>query len=82
MLSKKEIKGLSPNAFIILQSIDGIGLFFAGGIIAGNGNITLFIHLMLLPNMPVSWKSTSPVISMEKILYDKKLVIVISDTIL
>ena len=28
---EKEIKGLNPNAFIILQSIDGIGPVFAGG---------------------------------------------------
>ena len=29
---EKEIKGLNPNAFIILQSIDGIGPVFAGDV--------------------------------------------------
>ena len=40
--NKKEIKGLNPNAFIILQSIDGIGPVFAGGIIAEIGDISAF----------------------------------------
>ena len=39
---EKEIKGLNPNAFIILQSIDGIGPVFAGGIIAEIGDISAF----------------------------------------
>ena len=38
----KVIKGLNPNAFIILQSIDGIGPVFAGGIIAEIGDIAAF----------------------------------------
>ena len=60
---------MNPNAFIILQSIDGIGPVFAGGIIAEIGDKPLFIHLMLLPSMPVSHGNpTSPVISTEKIL--------------
>lgn len=39
---EREIKGLNPNAFIILQSIDGIGPVFAGGIIAEIGDISAF----------------------------------------
>ena len=39
---EREIKGLNPNAFIILQSIDGIGPVFAGGIIAEIGDIAAF----------------------------------------
>ncbi len=33
---------LNPNAFIILQSIDGIGPVFAGGIVAEIGDIAAF----------------------------------------
>ena len=39
---EREIKGLNPNAFIILQSIDGIGPVFAGGIVAEIGDISAF----------------------------------------
>ena len=39
---EREIKGLCPNAFIILQSIDGIGPVFAGGIVAEIGDIAAF----------------------------------------
>lgn len=39
---EREIKGLCPNSFIILQSIDGIGPVFAGGIIAEIGDIAAF----------------------------------------
>lgn len=39
---EREIKGLSPNAFTILQSIDGIGPVFAGGIVAEIGDIHAF----------------------------------------
>lgn len=39
---EKEIKGLNPKAFTILQSIDGIGPVFAGGIIAEIGDISAF----------------------------------------
>ena len=39
---EREIKGLNPNAFIILQSIDGIGPVFAGGIVAEIGDIAAF----------------------------------------
>ena len=39
---EREIRGLNPNAFIILQSIDGIGPVFAGGIVAEIGDISAF----------------------------------------
>ncbi len=39
---EREINGLNPNAFIILQSIDGIGPVFAGGIVAEIGDISAF----------------------------------------
>lgn len=39
---EREIKGLCPNSFIILQSVDGIGPVFAGGIIAEIGDIAAF----------------------------------------
>jgi transposase len=39
---EKEIKGLFPNAFTILQSVDGIGPVFAAGIVAEIGDITAF----------------------------------------
>lgn len=39
---EREIKGLSPNAFLILQSIDGIGPVFAAGIVAEIGDISAF----------------------------------------
>lgn len=39
---EREIKGLNPNAFTILQSIDGIGPVFAGGIVAEVGDISAF----------------------------------------
>lgn len=39
---EKEIKGLCPNAFVILQSINGIGPVFAAGIVAEIGDITAF----------------------------------------
>lgn len=39
---EKEIKGLSPNTFLILQSIGGIDPVFAAGIVAEIGNITVF----------------------------------------
>lgn len=40
---EREIRGLNPNAFIILQSIDGIGPVFAGGIVAEIGDSLLFL---------------------------------------
>jgi len=40
--TEKEIKGLNPKAFTILQSTDGIGSVFAGGIIAEIGDISAF----------------------------------------
>lgn len=39
---EKAIKGLNPNAFLILKSIDGIGPVFAAGIIAEIGDINVF----------------------------------------
>lgn len=39
---EREIKGLNPNAFTILLSIDGIGPVFAAGIIAEIGDISAF----------------------------------------
>ena len=58
MIKKKEIKGLNPNAFIILQSIDGIGPVFAGGIIAEIGDITAFHSSDALAKYAgLTWKS-------------------------
>ena len=55
---EKEIKGLNPNAFIILQSIDGIGPVFAGGIIAEIGDITAFHSSDALAKYAgLTWKS-------------------------
>ena len=55
---KREIKGLNPNAFIILQSIDGIGPVFAGGIIAEIGDITAFHSSDALAKYAgLTWKS-------------------------
>ena len=55
---KREIKGLKPNAFIILQSIDGIGPVFAGGIIAEIGDITAFHSSDALAKYAgLTWKS-------------------------
>jgi transposase len=39
---EKAIKGMNPNALIILKSIDGIGPVFAAGIIAEIGDINAF----------------------------------------
>lgn len=55
---EKEIKGLNPNAFLILQSIDGIGPVFAGGIIAEIGDITAFSSSDALAKYAgLCWKS-------------------------
>lgn len=39
---EKSIAGLSPNAYTILMSIDGIGPVFASGILSEIGNISAF----------------------------------------
>lgn len=55
---KKEIKGLNPNVFIILQSIDGIGSVFADGIVAEIGDISAFISSDALAKYAsLCWKS-------------------------
>lgn len=38
----KTIAGLNPNAYTILNSIDGIGPVFAAGILSEIGDITAF----------------------------------------
>ena len=55
---EREIKGLNPNAFIILQSIDGIGPVFAGGIVAEIGDIAAFSSSDALAKYAgLCWKS-------------------------
>ncbi len=55
---EREIKGLNPNAFIILQSIDGIGPVFAGGIVAEIGDISAFTSSYALAKYAgLCWKS-------------------------
>ena len=55
---EREIKGLNPNAFIILQSIDGIGPVFAGGIVAEIGDISAFTSSDALAKYAgLCWKS-------------------------
>lgn len=39
---EKTIRGMNPNAFTVLQSINGIGPVFAGGIISEIGDISVF----------------------------------------
>ena len=70
--------------FIILQSIDGIDPVFAGGIIAEIGDITAFHSSDALAKYAgLTWKSNqSGDFDGEDTPYDKKLVIVIFDTIL
>lgn len=55
---EREIKGLNPNAFIILQSIDDIGPVFAGDIIAEIGDISAFTSSDALAKYAgLCWKS-------------------------
>ena len=55
---KREIKRLNPNAFIILQSIDGIGPVFAGSIVAEIGDISAFTSSDALAKYAgLFWKS-------------------------
>ena len=48
---EKCIKGMNPNALIILQSIPGIGPVWASGSCQKSAISQRFIRLMLLPNM-------------------------------
>lgn len=55
---EREIKGLNPNAFMILQSIDGIGAVFAAGNIAEIGDISAFHSSDVLAKYAgLVWKS-------------------------